>query len=105
MAPPGLIKAFRGGSYIFHHTLTMFARQGFRADPVELQVSFGKDKTFWTNVFPTQLLLCHASEVKRLVTILKILRWFEVYSLSYLYVWSLNYSSSLRSLPMRLLFQ
>lgn len=29
----------QGGSYIFHHTLTMFARQGHHADPVNLQVS------------------------------------------------------------------
>ena len=30
----------QGGSYIFHHTMTMFARQGFYADPVKLQVSW-----------------------------------------------------------------
>jgi predicted NAD/FAD-binding protein len=29
----------QGGSYIFHHTMTMFARQGYHADPVKLQVS------------------------------------------------------------------
>ncbi|KAI1435472.1 FAD/NAD(P)-binding domain-containing protein [Xylaria sp. CBS 124048] len=68
----------QGGSYIFHHTLTMFARQGYRADPVELQVSFGKDETFWSNVFPTQLLTRHQREVGRLTTVLKIIRWFEV---------------------------
>ncbi|KAK8069594.1 FAD/NAD(P)-binding domain-containing protein [Apiospora phragmitis] len=68
----------QGGSYIFHHTATMFARQGYRADPVDLQVSFGKDEQFWTNVFPTQLLARHQKEIGRLVTYLRVMRWFEV---------------------------
>ncbi|KAI1079886.1 FAD/NAD(P)-binding domain-containing protein [Whalleya microplaca] len=69
----------QGGSYIFHHTITMFQRQGYHADPVKLQVSFGKDETFWTNVFPTQLLVRHQREVKRLYTLLKLMRWFEIF--------------------------
>jgi predicted NAD/FAD-binding protein len=69
----------QGGSYIFHHTLTMFQRQGYHADPVELQVSFGKDKTFWTNVFPTELIAKHQSEVRRLDFLLKFMRWFEIF--------------------------
>lgn len=73
-----LNQGVQGGSDIFHHTMTMFARQGHHADPVKLQVSFGKDETFWTNVFPTSLLVRHANEVKRFQTMLKIVRWFEV---------------------------
>ncbi|KAL9118412.1 MAG: hypothetical protein Q9187_005046, partial [Circinaria calcarea] len=73
-----LNQGVQGGSNIFHHTMTMFARQGHHADPVKLQVSFGKDDTFWTNVFPTQLLARHAKEIKRFHTMLKIIRWFEV---------------------------
>lgn len=69
----------QGGSYIFHHTLTMFHRQGYHADPVNLHVSFGKDDNFWTNVFPTQLLVRHQREVRRFVTFLKIIRWFELF--------------------------
>jgi uncharacterized protein with NAD-binding domain and iron-sulfur cluster len=34
-----LNQGVQGGSYIFHHTMTMFARQGHHADPVNLQVS------------------------------------------------------------------
>lgn len=34
-----LNQGVQGGSYIFHHTMTMFARQGHHADPVRLQVS------------------------------------------------------------------
>lgn len=34
-----LNQGVQGGSYIFHHTLTMFSRIGYHADPVELQVS------------------------------------------------------------------
>ena len=56
----------------------MFARQGFVADPVKLQVSFGKGDHFWTNVFPTKLLERHAAEVKRFQLMLKIVRWTEV---------------------------
>ena len=69
----------QGGSYIFHHTLTMFARQGYHADPVKLQVSFGKDETFWTNVFPTDLLARHQKEIKRFATMLHFIRWFEIF--------------------------
>lgn len=56
----------------------MFQRQGFHADPVNLQVSFGKDETFWTNVFPTELLARHQKEVGRLYMMLKVMRWFEL---------------------------
>lgn len=69
----------QGGSYIFHHTVTMFQRQGYHADSVELQVSFGKNETFWSNVFPTKLIERHQKEAARLVTMLKIMRWFEVF--------------------------
>lgn len=68
----------QGGSYIFHHTLTMFHRQGYHADPVNLQVSFGKDETFWSNVYPTKLLARHQKEVRRLPAMLKLIRWFEI---------------------------
>jgi hypothetical protein len=34
-----LNQGVQGGSYIFHHTMTMFARLGHHADPVKLQVS------------------------------------------------------------------
>ncbi len=68
----------QGGSYIFHHTMTMFARNGFWADPVNLQVSFGKGDQFWTNVFPTQLMKKHAKEIRRFYYMLKIIRMFEL---------------------------
>ncbi|RYP58638.1 hypothetical protein DL769_008855 [Monosporascus sp. CRB-8-3] len=48
----------QGDSFTFHHTCTMFARQGFHADP---------------------LLARHQNEVKRLVMVLKLIRWFEVF--------------------------
>jgi len=58
--------------------MTMFARQGHHADPVKLQVSFGKGSTFWSNVFPTRLLARHQDEVKRFTTMIKVTRWFEI---------------------------
>ena len=69
----------QGGSHIFHHTVTMFARQGFHADPVKLQVSFGKDETFWSNAFPTQILEKHQKEIRKLVFMFKFMRWFEIF--------------------------
>ncbi|KAK0652734.1 hypothetical protein B0T16DRAFT_455077 [Cercophora newfieldiana] len=74
-----LNQGVQGGSYIFHHTMTMFARQGYAANPVKLQVSFGKGDRFWTNVYPTKLLERHQSEIRRFVRMLSIIRWFEVF--------------------------
>ncbi|KAI4124712.1 MAG: hypothetical protein LQ347_005627 [Umbilicaria vellea] len=74
-----LNQGVQGGSYIFHHTMTMFARLGYHADPVNLQVSFGKDDKFWTNVFPTSLLARHQNEIRRFCIMLTIIRWFEVF--------------------------
>jgi hypothetical protein len=45
---------------------------------VNLQVSFGKNDQFWTNVFPTKLVERHQSEIKRFKTAVKIMRWFEL---------------------------
>jgi len=74
-----LNQGVQGGSYIYHHTLTMFQRQGFQSNPVELQVSFGKDDTFWTNVYPTKLLAQHQKEIARFNTMLKVVRWLELF--------------------------
>ncbi|KAI9714291.1 MAG: hypothetical protein M1820_000252 [Bogoriella megaspora] len=74
-----LNQGVQGGSYIFHHTMTMFARQGHHADPVKLQVSFGKGDGFWSNVYPTKLFERHQGEVKRFYWMIKIVRWFEVF--------------------------
>jgi len=74
-----LNQGVQGGSYIFHHTMTMFARQGYAANPVKLQVSFGKDDRFWTNVYPTKLLERHQGEIQRFVRMLSIVRWLEVF--------------------------
>jgi predicted NAD/FAD-binding protein len=74
-----LNQGVQGGSYIFHHTLTMFARNGFWADPVKLHVSFGKGESFWSNVYPTKLLKKHEGEVKRFFYMLKIVRALEIF--------------------------
>jgi hypothetical protein len=74
-----LNQGVQGGSYIFHHTMTMFARQGYHADPVKLHVSFGKGDQFWSNVFPTKLLERHQKEIKRFKRMISIVRWFEVF--------------------------
>ena len=59
----------------------MFHQAGHKETPVELQVSFGKDEMFWTNVFPTKLVEKHQSEIKRFIRIIKLIRWLEVFFL------------------------
>lgn len=65
----------QGGSPIFHHTSRMFKKQGFEATPCELQVSFGKGPTFFTNLFPTPLIQRHGKEIKKFMRVLKIVHW------------------------------
>jgi len=105
-----LNQGVQGGSYIFHHTLTMFARNGFWADPVKLQVSFGKGESFWSNVYPTKLLKKHESEVKRFFYMLKIVRALEIFFalmpirlLVKLFMFSTEFANSV-ALPMVALF-
>jgi hypothetical protein len=53
-----LNQGVQGGSYIFHHTMTMFARQGHYADPVKLQV---RSRYVFELVPPTdELLRCRS---------------------------------------------
>lgn len=75
-----LNQGVQGGSYIFHHTMAMFAKQGYHADPVKLQVSFGKGDTFWSNVYPTKFLAKHEKEVKRLHRMIRFCRMFEIFT-------------------------
>lgn len=105
-----LNQGVQGGSYIFHHTMTMFARQGHVANPVNLQVSFGKDDRFWTNVYPTKLLARHQGETKRFYWMLKIVRWFELFFallpikiLMKLFMFSYEFANTV-ALPMVALF-
>jgi len=73
-----LNQGVQGGSYIYHHSFKMFEKQGHVSTPVKLQVSFGKDETFWTNVFPTKLVEKHRSEIKRFHRALKIVHYTEL---------------------------
>lgn len=73
-----LNQGVQGGSPIFHHTFRNFRRQGHDVTPVNLQVSFGKDQTFWTNVFPTHLVEKHRSEIRKFTLVLKIVRTLEL---------------------------
>ncbi|BGP12350.1 hypothetical protein JCM10213_006519 [Rhodosporidiobolus nylandii] len=76
---PWMNQGVQGGSYIYHHTFHMFKERGTQAEPVDLEVSFGKDDKFWTNVFPTELVAKHASEIKRFKRAMKIMRWTELF--------------------------
>ncbi|ESK93396.1 flavin-containing amine oxidasedehydrogenase [Moniliophthora roreri MCA 2997] len=74
-----LNQGVQGGSNIYHHTFHMFGKLDHHPQPVDLQVSFGKGNTFWTNVFPTKLVERHANEIKRFAWVIKVMRWFEIF--------------------------
>ncbi|KAL6695197.1 hypothetical protein J3F84DRAFT_376365 [Trichoderma pleuroticola] len=66
----------QGGSQIFKHTFNFFNQYGFPAQPLQLQVSFGKGQSgFWTNCFPSKLVAQHSSDIKRFGVFLKVVKW------------------------------
>jgi hypothetical protein len=82
------------GKVDIRHTFHQFQKQGYEAQPVDLQVSFGKgDKVslhvielstvkltfqFWTNLFPTKLVDQHQKDLKRFATAIRWMRRLEV---------------------------
>jgi predicted NAD/FAD-binding protein len=66
----------QGGSPIFRHTFNFFRKYGHEPQEVKLQVAFGKGKdSFWTNVFPSQLVDQYSSDIRKFGTVLKIIKW------------------------------
>ncbi|ETR97245.1 FAD/NAD(P)-binding domain-containing protein [Trichoderma reesei RUT C-30] len=66
----------QGGSQIFKHTFNYFNQYGFPAQPLALQVSFGKGPSgFWTNCFPSKLVAQHAADIRRFGLFLKVVKW------------------------------
>ena len=57
----------QGASPVFFNTLRMFEHVlGFKASDVGMQISFGKGKeTFWSNVFPSQLVDEFQADIKK----------------------------------------
>lgn len=61
---------------IFKHTFNFFNQHGSPAQPLQLQVSFGKGESgFWTNCFPSKLVAKHSSDIKRFGLFLKVIKW------------------------------
>ncbi|KAG8221447.1 hypothetical protein J3R82DRAFT_1643 [Butyriboletus roseoflavus] len=48
----------QGASPVFYNTYAMFDKLGFKASPVGMQVSFGRDPDadFWSNMFPSRVI-------------------------------------------------
>ncbi|MCO5598572.1 hypothetical protein L7F22_052669 [Adiantum nelumboides] len=69
----------QGASPVFHNTLTMFEKVlGFRASDVGMQISFGKgQETFWSNVFPSQLVDEFKEDIKKFGKVLPTIKTFE----------------------------
>lgn len=60
----------QGASPVFYNTFKMFEEVlGFKASDVGLQISFGKgEDTFWSNVFPSQLVDQFQDDIKKVST-------------------------------------
>lgn len=66
----------QGGSPAFKHTFNFFRRYGHEPQELKLQVSFGQGKdTFWTNVFPSQLVEQFSGDIQKFGKVLKIIKW------------------------------
>lgn len=66
----------QGGSPAFQHTLHFFKKYGHEAQEVKLQVAFGKgEDSFWTNVFPSNLVENYSGDIKKFGRVLKIIKW------------------------------
>ena len=66
----------QGGSPIFRHTFNFFKKYGHEPKDVRLQVAFGKGQdSFWTNVFPSQLVDKYSGDIKKFGKVLKIIKW------------------------------
>ncbi len=65
---------------MFYNTFKVFEHVlGFKAQEVGMQISFGKGKdTFWSNVFPSELVEKYAADIKKFGTTLKTIKRFEV---------------------------
>ncbi|THH29953.1 hypothetical protein EUX98_g4241 [Antrodiella citrinella] len=68
----------QGCSPAFANTLRMFRMLGFEPTEVGMQISFGKDKDFWTNVFPTELTVQFQNDIAKFGTALKVIKKLEV---------------------------
>lgn len=69
----------QGGSPVFSNTFKMFHDTlGFQSTEVGLQISFGKGKeTFWSNVFPTELVDKFQDDIKKFGKTLQTIKRFE----------------------------
>ncbi|TDL22755.1 FAD/NAD-binding domain-containing protein [Rickenella mellea] len=68
----------QGGSPQFFNTYKFFEKIGFTSTDVGMQISFGKGpETFWTNVFPSELVAKHAKDIERFGRVLKVIKVLE----------------------------
>ncbi|KAL9112687.1 MAG: hypothetical protein Q9227_002990 [Pyrenula ochraceoflavens] len=66
----------QGGSPIFRHTFNFFKQYGHEPHEVRLQVAFGKGKdSFWTNVFPSQLVGHFSKDIKKFGKVLNLIKY------------------------------
>ncbi|KAI0074371.1 FAD/NAD(P)-binding domain-containing protein [Panus rudis PR-1116 ss-1] len=68
----------QGCSPAFANTMRMFRMLGFEPTEVGMQISFGKGKDFWTNVFPSELVAEHQDDIAKFGRVLKTIKKLEV---------------------------
>ncbi|KAL9048526.1 MAG: hypothetical protein Q9162_007686 [Coniocarpon cinnabarinum] len=66
----------QGGSPAFKHTHNFFKKYGHDWHEVKLQVAFGRGKnSFWTNVFPSQLVDQFQGDIKKFGKVLNLIKY------------------------------
>ncbi|KAH8108063.1 FAD/NAD-P-binding domain-containing protein [Cristinia sonorae] len=75
---PYINDGVQGCSPAFANTIRMFRMLGYEPTQVGMQISFGKDKDFWSNVFPTELTTQFQKDIVKFGTALKIIKKLEV---------------------------
>ncbi|KAL6308136.1 hypothetical protein BKA93DRAFT_822726 [Sparassis latifolia] len=74
---PYVNDGMQGCSPVFANSMRMFRMLGFETTKIGMQVSFGKEKDFWSNVFPTALTLQFQADVGKFGHALNMIKPFE----------------------------
>ncbi|GBE81398.1 hypothetical protein SCP_0311270 [Sparassis crispa] len=74
---PYINDGIQGCSPVFANSMRMFRMLGFETTKIGMQVSFGKEKDFWSNVFPTALTLQFQADIGKFGHALNMIKPFE----------------------------
>jgi len=67
----------QGGTPTYRNTLKLIGEHGFKTEPVHMMISFGKEKTAWTNYSDSELTRRLSKDIARFESTLKLINRFE----------------------------